>query len=279
MPRRTRLPIPTATASVIQKRSKLRPTVGLVLGSGFAAFASILTVEREFPYRDLPGFPVGSAPGHEGRLLIGAFDGIPVAVLSGRAHYYEGFELAETTFPIRVLAASGVSTLVLTNAAGGINPRFKVGDFMALNDHINFMGTNPLRGPDWPGHTRFVDMTRAYDVELVNVLVAAAKRAKIKMHRGTYLALSGPSFETPSEIRMFANWGADAVGMSTVPETIVARQCGMKVAGISCITNPAAGLGGEGQTVTHTEVLELAHRREVYSTALLGEILRGLAKP
>ena len=274
MPNKNRLPHPATTAALIAKRTKLRPKLGLVLGSGFGAIASAVTVEREFPYRDLPGFPVGTVPGHAGRLIIGEWHGIPVALLAGRAHFYEGFELVESTFSTRVLAALGVQTLLLTNAAGGINAKFGVGDFMALTDHINFMGANPLRGPEPAGLNRFVDLTAAYEPTLRAKLKQAAKVAGVKCHEGVYLAVSGPSFETPAEIRAFRTLGADAVGMSTVPEAIVARQCGLKVAGVSCITNAAAGLGGKGQVVSHLEVLELAKQRESVAAKFVGEFVR-----
>ncbi len=274
MPTKTRLPRPSVTAALILKRTDVRPRLGIVLGSGFGAIARAIQVEREFPYRDLPGFPVGSVQGHAGRLLLGLWHDIPVAVLAGRAHYYEGFELAESTFPTRVLAALGVTTLVLTNAAGGINSKFRVGDFMALTDHINLLGANPLRGPEPEGMNRFVDLTQAYDASLRTHWKAAAKAAKAKIHEGVYIAVSGPSFETPAEIRAFRTLGADAVGMSTVPETIVARQCGMKVAAVSCITNAAAGLGGKGQVVSHLEVLELARQREDIATQLVGGFVK-----
>lgn len=273
MPTKNQLPRPTATAALVLKRSDTRPRLGLILGSGFGAIARAIKVEREFPYRDLPGFPVGTVPGHAGRLLLGEWHGIPIAVLAGRAHFYEGFELAESTFSTRVLAALGISTLVLTNAAGGINARFKVGDFMALTDHINLIGTNPLRGPEPAGMNRFVDLTEAYDAPLRRHWKAAAKAAGAKCHEGVYVAVSGPSFETPAEIRAFRTLGADAVGMSTVPETIVARQCGLKVAALSCITNAAAGLGGKGQVVSHLEVLELARQREDIATRIVGDFV------
>ena len=273
---KNRLPDPAATAALITKRTPLRPKLGIVLGSGFGAIAKRVTGGREFPYRDLPGFPVGSVPGHAGRLVIGEWLGILVALLAGRAHFYEGFDLAESTFSTRVLAALGLGTLLLTNAAGGINAKFRVGDFMALSDHINFMGTNPLRGPERAGLNRFVDLTEAYDPALRTELKAAAKgmkSPKVRCHEGVYLAVSGPSFETPAEIRAFRTLGADAVGMSTVPEAIVARQCGLKVAGLSCITNAAAGLGGKGQTVSHLDVLELARQREGVAADLVGKFV------
>ncbi len=274
MPTKNRLPFPSVTAALILKRTQLRPRLGIVLGSGFGAVARAIAVEHEFAYRDLPGFPVGTVPGHAGRLIIGEWHGVAVALLAGRAHYYEGFELAESTFSTRVLAALGVDTLLLTNAAGGINARFRVGDFMALTDHINLIGTNPLRGPEPEGLNRFVDLTAAYDAPLRKRLKTAARKARVKCHEGIYIAVSGPSFETPAEIRAFRTLGADAVGMSTVPETIVARQCGLKVAAVSCITNAAAGLGGKGQIVSHLDVLELARQREDLATRMVGEFVR-----
>lgn len=275
MPRRSQsLPRPSATASLILRRTSLRPRLAIILGSGFGPVAQSVSVDREFSYRDLPGFPVGGAPGHEGRLRIGIWHSVPVAVLSGRAHYYEGFEPNEVVFATRVLAAMGVETLLVTNAAGGIHPKFRVGDFMILNDHINFLGMNPLRGPTSEGEPRFVDMTRAYDPELQEHLKSAARSIRLPVREGVYLAVSGPSFETPAEIRAFRNWGADAVGMSTVPEVIVARQCGMRVAGCSCITNAAAGLGGKTQVVSAQEVLEVARTQEQRACDWIGAFVQ-----
>jgi len=277
MTRASRLPNPDTTAALVRKRIQVQPTLGIVLGSGFGPVASAVTVDHEFSYRDLPGFPVGGAPGHAGRLVVGTFQGVPVAVLSGRAHFYEGFEPGEVTFATRVLAALGVGSLLVTNAAGGIHPDFRVGDFMVLTDHINFMGMNPLVGPVAPGRARFVDMTRTYDETLRQKLSQAAKAAKLKLREGVYLAVSGPCFETPAEIRAFRTLGADAVGMSTVPEVIVARQCGLKVAGLSCITNAAAGLGGKAQVVSSEEVLEVARGRESMAARLVGEFVKRCA--
>jgi purine-nucleoside phosphorylase len=205
--------------------------------------------------------------GHAGELYFGHLGETPVVMLSGRAHYYEGQALTEVTFAIRTLAAFGIRDVVLTNAAGGINPGFKAGDFMVLSDHINFMGVNPLRGPNVAGLPRFVDLTKTYDPGLQELLRAAAKAAKIRAHSGVYLAVSGPSYETPAEIRAFATLGADAVGMSTVPEAIVARHCGLRVAAVSCITNPAAGLGKT--TLSHAEVMETAERVKTAGALLL----------
>lgn len=249
---------PQSTARQIAKSTKLRPTLGIILGSGFQEAIARLKIETEIPYQKLIGFPPVGVSGHAGKLLIGLLGGAPVVVLSGRAHFYEGHSMDQVTFATRVLAASGVTSLLLTNAAGGLNRQFHAGDFMVLTDHINLMGTNPLRGPALANLPRFVDMTRTYDAELSRLLHKAGKSSKQKLQSGVYLAVSGPSYETPAEIEAFARLGADAVGMSTVPEAIVARQCGLKVAGLSCITNLAAGRGGE--TLSHAEVLETAEK-------------------
>jgi purine-nucleoside phosphorylase len=192
--------------------------------------------------------------------------------LSGRAHFYEGHAMEQVTFAVRVLAACGVTDLLLTNAAGGINRKFRAGDFMLVTDHINFMGANPLRGPARPGVPRFVDLTGAYDARLAALMRQAGRRAGVKLRRGVYLAVSGPSYETPAEIRAFARLGADAVGMSTVPEVIVARQCGLRVAALSCITNLAAGVGRH--PLTHEEVLAAGERVRTAAARLLKKFAR-----
>jgi purine-nucleoside phosphorylase len=197
-------------------------------------------------------------------------------VLSGRAHFYEGHPMERVTFAVRALAAFGIRDLLLTNAAGGINQKFRAGDFMVLTDHINFMGTNPLRGPVVPDRPRFVDMTQVYDTELRVLLFRAGKSCNLRLQHGVYLAMSGPSYETPAEIRAFARLGADAVGMSTVPEAMVARQCGLNVAAVSCITNPAAGRG-KGH-LSHTEVLKTADRVKVLAVELLKSFMRYYGK-
>jgi purine-nucleoside phosphorylase len=256
-----------ATAGVIRKSTRLRPTLAIVLGSGFHGIAEKMRVETRLPYANLPGMPLTGVPGHLGELLVGTLGGAPVAILSGRAHYYEGYDLAEVTFAVRTLAAWGIKDLLLTNAAGGINRKFKPGDFMLLTDHVNFMGVNPLRGPVAPGQTRFVDMSNTYDASLAELLKKAARNAGLRLRSGVYLAVSGPSYETPAEIRAFARLGADAVGMSTVPEAIVARQCGLRVAGLSCITNMAAGVSK--QELSHREVLETAEGAKEVAADLL----------
>ncbi len=233
----------------------------MILGSGFQHALTHLDVKVEIPYGQLPGFTSVGVSGHAGKLVIGQCGKISVLVLKGRTHFYEGHEMERITFPIRVLSELGVKSLLLTNAAGGINRKFKAGDFMVLEDHINFMGTNPLRGPAIPGLPRFVDMTRVYDAKLNGLLRKAGKLAKLRLHSGVYLATPGPRYETPAEIRAFARLGADAVGMSTVPEAIVARQCGMSVAAVSCITNLAAGQGKD--VLSHQEVLAIGEQKKV----------------
>ncbi len=249
---------PHRTAVQMLKYSPLRPTLALVLGSGFQCAIDQIDVEAAVSYARLPGFPPARMPGHAGKLVWGYLGGVPILALCGRAHYYEGCSLDNITFPVRVLAEFGIRSLLLTNAAGGIHPRLRPGDFMLITDHINFMGINPLLGAAIPGKVRFLDLTHTYDSRLRHALRRAARRAKIPLHSGVYLAAAGPSYETPAEIRAFARLGADAVGMSTVPEAIVARQCGLAVAGLSCITNRAAGLSG--QKLSHTEVLAQGER-------------------
>lgn len=267
---------PGATAVRIGKLSRLRPTLALVLGSGFNHVVKQLDVDAEIPYVKLRGFPKPGVAGHDGKLLIGRLGGTPVLVLSGRAHFYEGYSLERVTFAVRVLAAYGIRDLLLTNAAGGINPQFRAGDFMVLTDHINFMGVNPLRGAATPGLPRFVDLTRVYDRALGALLLRSGTRRKPRLHRGVYLAVSGPTYETPAEVRAYAQLGADAVGMSTVPEAIVARQCGLRVAALSCITNLAAGLSGA--PLSHAEVLETADRVKMLAAHLLKNFARAYGK-
>ncbi len=256
-----------AAARRLKQLSSLRPTLAMVLGSGFHHAINDLKVDARLSYEELPGFPPPGVAGHAGELLIGQFGQTPVMVLSGRAHFYEGHPMEVVTFAVRTLAACGIQDLLLTNAAGGINRSFHAGDFMVLTDHINLMGTNPLRGASVPGLPRFVDLTRAYDPGLERLLRRAAATCRIKSRSGVYLAVSGPSYETPAEIRAFARLGADAVGMSTVPETIVARQCGINVAAVSCITNLAAGRSRN--KLSHAEVLETAERVQQFASRLL----------
>ncbi len=243
----------------ISSRTSLRPGVGLVLGSGLGAFAEGVQDATVIPYRDIPGFPHSTAVGHKGELVVGRRRGVPVAVMSGRVHFYEGYRMEQVVFPVRVLGRLGIKTLVLTNAAGGVQPGFRPGDFMVIEDHINYLGTNPLIGPNQPElGERFFDMTEAYDSGLRDIAERACRQAAATVHRGVYMAFSGPSYETPAEVRMARVLGADAVGMSTVPEVIAARHMGIRVAAISCITNVAAGVGRE--KLDHLEVLATGER-------------------
>jgi len=266
---------PATAAARLRRLSPLRPRLAMILGSGFNHVLRALEVETRVRCSRLPGFPRTGVPGHAGEAVFGKLAGTPVLVLSGRAHYYEGHPMDTITFPVRVLAELGITALLVTNAAGGINTRFRPGAFMRLTDHINLMGANPLRGAVAAGRERFVDLTHAYDPGLGKLLVAAARKAKVKLYAGVYLAVSGPSFETPAEIRAFRKLGADAVGMSTVPEVIVARQCGLRVAGLSCITNAAAGM--TGQTLSHAEVLEAGNASQAKAVRLLECFARDFA--
>jgi purine-nucleoside phosphorylase len=258
---------PQTVAARLKKFSRLHPTLAIVLGSGFHHALTGLRVDGKISYAKIPGFPKPTVSGHAGELYFGHLGKTSVLVLSGRAHFYEGYEMERVTFATRTLAAFGITDLLLTNAAGGINKNFRPGDFMVLTDHINFMGTNPLRGLPQKNLPRFVDLTETYDKKLRELLFKAGKISKLKLQRGIYLAVSGPSYETPAEIGAFAKLRADAVGMSTVPEAIVARQCGLRVAGISCITNLAAGIGKEN--LSHAEVLETAERVKKSGAALI----------
>jgi purine-nucleoside phosphorylase len=252
-----KMPNPQTAAARLKKFSSQRPTLAIVLGSGFHHALNEVRGEK-ISYTKIPGFPKPTVSGHAGELCFGHLGHTPVLVLSGRAHFYEGHDMERVTFVTRTLAALGITDLLLTNAAGGINRKFRAGDFMVLTDHINFMGVNPLSGAAIPGLPRFVDLTETYNIKLRELLFRAGKISKQELQRGVYIAVSGPSYETPAEIQAFATLGADAVGMSTVPEAIVARQCGMRVAAVSCITNLAAGISK--RKLSHTEVLETAGR-------------------
>ena len=261
----------------IQSKSALRPTIGLVLGSGLGAFARSLDRATAIPYGEIPRFPVSTAIGHSGELVVGYCQGVPVAVMSGRAHLYEGYTLQEVVFPVRVLARMGVKILILTNAAGSVNVNYKPGELMVISDHINFMGGNPMIGPneDQLG-LRFFDMSEAYDPRLREIAENACWKAGVTVRKGVYIAFSGPSYETPAEIRMSRALGADAVGMSTVPEVIAARHMGVRVLGISCITNMAAGV--IKKPLDHREVLEVGEKVKAGLIDVLGRIILEAAK-
>jgi xanthosine phosphorylase len=246
----------TTAADVIREAAGdgfTTPRLGLVLGSGLGGLADAVQDATAIPYKDLPGFPVGSVAGHAGRLVLGTLEGTPVVVLQGRAHLYEGISASDLAVPVRTVRALGAETLVLTNAAGSLNAETGPGQLMALTDHINLMGANPLMGSnDDELGPRFVGLGDAYDLDLRAQLRAAADAEDVALAEGVYLAVAGPSFETPAEIRAFKILGADAVGMSTVPEVIVARHCGLRVAAVSAITNLAEGMGDEVLSHEHT---------------------------
>ncbi len=268
---------PERAAARLRKVTVLRPSLAVVLGSGFDHLLGNLSVDARLAYADIPGFPCSGVPGHAGELIAARAGDVPLLVLSGRVHFYEGYDLERVTFAVRSLAAFGIRDLVLTNAAGGLNRKYRPGHFMVLTDHINFMGANPLRGQTPAGLPRFVDLTQAYDKKLSTLLRGAARKAGLPTHQGVYLAVSGPSYETPAEIRAFRRLGADAVGMSTVPEVIVARQLGMRVAAISCITNLAAGT--TPQPLSHQEVLDTARRVRKPAALLLKHFIADYARP
>ena len=257
-----------AAADNIRSLVSLRPTVGLVLGSGLGDYADTLEDAVKIPYSQIPNFPVPTIPGHSGALVFGRKQGREVVVMQGRIHYYEGLSQQEITLPIRVLAALGVKTVVLTNACGGVNLSFAPGDLMLISDHINYSGANPLMGPNLDSFgPRFPDMSDLYTASLRKAIREKAEAAGIPLREGVYAMYSGPNFETPAEIRMFRILGADTVGMSTVPEALVASHCGMNVVGVSCVTNMAAGV--LPVKLTHEEVTETANRvRDVFTNLI-----------
>src|SRR5256714_10276977 len=262
-------------AQFIHARTSTAPSVAIVLGSGLGAFADELSDATAIGYDEIPGFAHATVEGHAGRLVIGKAGDVAIAAMQGRFHFYEGYSLEDVTFPIRVLKSLGVRTLILTNAAGSLNTEFTPGSLMVISDHINLMGVNPLIGANderfGPG---FPDLRVAYDPDLQNIVIEEATAMKIDMRRGVYAALTGPSYETPAEIHMVRTLGADAVGMSTVPEAIVARHMDMRVIGISCITNLAAGVSN--RPVDHSQVIATGEGVRQQFTELLR---RGVAEP
>jgi purine-nucleoside phosphorylase len=254
------------------KLAGFKPEVALVVGSGLGGITKEVAKPVVIPYADIPHFPQSTVAGHAGQMIFGEFAGKKLMVLSGRFHYYEGRSLAEITYPIQVVDALNVKILIVTNAAGGINPQYKPGDLMIIEDHINFMGVNPLLGnAGGNGGIKFIDMTQAYSGRLREKLDAAAEKLQLPIWRGVYLATTGPSYETPAEIKAFAWVGADAVGMSTVPEVIMARYHNIEVAGLSCITNLAAGISSK--KLSHDEVLEVGRAAQGKLSKLLTEFV------
>jgi len=253
------------------------PRVGMILGSGLGSFADRLEGARKISFADIPGFAASTVVGHAGNLVYGTAHGLPVMAMQGRIHYYEGHEITKVIYPARVLVALGCETLIITNAAGGLDPAMTPGDLVILRDHLNLIGVSPLRGPnDDALGPRFPDMSAVYDPKLRALAAEAGRAIGLKLREGVYAALPGPSYETPSEIRMLRTLGADLVGMSTVPEAIAARHMGARVLGLSCVTNLAAGISPH--VLSHDEVTETAARVRTQFEQLLGEILARVAK-
>ena len=253
------------------------PTVGLILGSGLGSFADRLKAGAQLPFDKIPGFPRPTIVGHSGRLVYGKVGALQVLAMQGRVHYYEGHDLARVAFPARVLVRAGCNTLIITNAAGGVDPRMKPGEIVLIKDHINLLGGSPLRGPnDEALGPRFPDMSQVYDPALRKMAARAAQAAGLTLREGVYAALAGPAYETPAEIRMVRTLGGDLVGMSTVPEATAAAHMGARVLGLSCVTNQAAGI--TGNKLSHDEVTETANRVRAQFEGLLTELLLLLAK-
>src|SRR5436190_2834844 len=262
-------------AAAIRNHSNAQPSIGIILGSGLGGLSNKIADAVRIPFGDIPGFPEATVAGHEGALIVGSLGGRDIVALSGRFHLYEGHPASLAAFPVRVFRALGVRDLFVSNAAGGISPKLAVGDLMMISDHLNLMGTNPLVGDLQEGDIQFTDMTDAYDPLFRRILRTAAEKLGIPLREGIYAGLLGPSYETPSEVRMLRMLGADAVGMSTVPEVIVARALRMRVAGVSCITNAAAGL--TGAALNHADVLETTQRISASFEALVTEFLASSA--
>jgi purine-nucleoside phosphorylase len=266
-----------AAAAIRKRAATQQPKVGIILGSGLGGLSKSIADAVRIPFADIPGFPNVTIAGHEGAVIVGSLGGREVVALSGRFHMYEGHPAALAAFPVRVFHALGALELFVSNAAGGISPRLAVGDLMMISDHLNLMGANPLVGEAQEGEIRFPDMTDAYNPGLRWVLRTTAEKLGIPLREGIYAGLLGPSYETPSEVKMLRLLGADAVGMSTVPEVIVARALGMRVAGVSCITNAAAGV--TGSALSHAEVLETTNRVSASFESLVTEFLARSAAP
>ncbi|MBD8070334.1 purine-nucleoside phosphorylase [Bacillus sp. PS06] len=263
------------STSFLQDKFPTAPEIGLILGSGLGVLADEIENAIKIPYQEIPEFPVSTVEGHAGQLVYGTLNGKTVIAMQGRFHFYEGYSFDKVTFPVRVMKALGVNSLIVTNAAGGINESFQAGDLMLISDHINNMGTNPLIGENDPNlGVRFPDMSEAYSKELRELAKKIAASLNIPIKEGVYVGNTGPSYETPAEVRMLRVLGGDAVGMSTVPEVIVARHSGMKVLGISCISNMAAGI--LDQPLTHDEVMETTEMVKANFLSFVKEIINQL---
>lgn len=260
------------TAFWLKEKMTANPTTGIILGTGLGQLASEITERREYPYAEIPNFPISTVEGHEGKLIFGKLGGKDIIAMEGRFHYYEGYSMKEVTFPVRVMYELGIRTLFVSNASGGMNPKFAIGDLMIITDHINFFPESPLRGKNFPTGPRFPDMHEPYDHKLIALADNIAQEKGIKVQHGVYLGDMGPAYETPAEYRMYRIWGADAVGMSTVPEVIVARHCGIRVFGISVITD----LGGFDVPVevSHEDVQKAANEAQPRMTEIFREMIR-----
>jgi purine-nucleoside phosphorylase len=259
------------TASWLKGKMTTSPKTAIILGTGLGQLASEITDKIEIPYTEIPNFPVSTVEGHSGKLIFGKLGGIDIMAMQGRFHFYEGYSMKEVTFPVRVMYELGIKTLFVSNAAGGMNPQFKIGDLMIITDHINFFPEHPLRGKNFPTGPRFPDMHETYDKKLIQLAADIAFEKKIRITYGVYLGLQGPTFETPAEYKMYHLMGADAVGMSTVPEVIVAHHCGIRTFGVSVITD----LGGFDNPVevSHEEVQEAANAAQPRMTEIMREMI------
>lgn len=264
-----------ATTEYLRARVKGTPKVMIVLGSGLGALGDQIENAVRIPFGEIPGFPAAAVEGHKGMFVAGELDGVDVVALQGRFHLYEGHSATTAALPIRAMAALGAQTLIVSNAAGALNPEFTPGTLMIIDDHINFMWQNPLTGPVVEGDLRFPDMSHPYDAELQDLAERIARENGVKVARGVYLAVLGPSYETPAEIRMFRKFGGDAIGMSTIPEVIAARAIGVRVLGISLITNAAAGSTGE--PLSHQEVIDAGVEASGRFTTLIRGVIRNIA--
>lgn len=260
------------TASWLKQRMTTNPKTAIILGTGLGQLASEITDKYEFPYNKIPNFPVSTVEGHAGKLIFGKLGGKDIMAMEGRFHYYEGYDMKEVTFPERVMYELGIETLFVSNASGGMNPNFVIGDLMIIDDHINFFPEHPLRGKNFPTGPRFPDMHEAYDKQLRDLADQIAKEKGIRVVHGVYVGVSGPTFETPAEYKMYHRLGGDAVGMSTVPEVIVARHCGIKVFGMSIITD--LGLEDQPVEVSHEEVQVAANKAQPLMTEIMREIIK-----
>ena len=261
------------TENFIREKVNEIPKIAIILGSGLGSLADEIENKITIPYKDIPNFPVSTVVGHKGELIFGTLENVPIIAMNGRFHYYEGYSLLETTYPIRIFKLLGVETLILTNAAGGINETFKKGDLMIINDQLSFFAESVLRGPnmDMFGE-RFIDMSTTYDKEYISILKEIMKETTGDYHEGVYAYMKGPTYETPAEIRALRVLGADAVGMSTVPEAVVAHHSGIKCAGITCITNMAAGVTNE--ILSHEDVKETALKAEQNFKQVVKEFIK-----